>query len=338
MAKLGERIAPKTPVWTRRSVLAAAGAYVPMPALAAPRPGIKLRLAHSLPRSHPVHPAMEYMASLVRDRSSGEITIQVFADGDLGQETQLIEHLRAGRIDLAKVSASVLERRVPIYRVFDVPFLFRDNAHWRATVTGAIAQDILASGIDAGLAGLVFYEAGTRSFYGRQPIMAPEDIRGLPVRIQPSPTMAHLIRALEGVPVELPWAATYSALQTGLVQAAENSIAALIAGRHAEVTRYYCYDEHTAVPDVLVMGGRAWAGLDTDARRLVSDAARDSSERMNALWSIFTGEVRRASEGMGVSFLHPDREPFIARTAAIRQEYAKASDIGPLIAQILRIA
>jgi TRAP-type C4-dicarboxylate transport system substrate-binding protein len=150
--------------------------------------------------------------------------------------------------------------------------------------------------------------------------------------------MARLIRALDAVPIELPWAATYSALQAGLVQAAENSIAALIAGRHAEVVRYYCYDEHTAVPDVLVMGGSAWAALDADTRRLMRDAARDSSERMNALWGVFTAEVRRTSEAMGVSFLHPDREPFVARTAAIREESVSASDIGPLIAQIMRIA
>ena len=323
---------------TRRSVLASGASLVAMPALAAAHSGLKLRLAHSLPRSHPIHPALEFMAERVRERSGGAVWIEIFADGDLGQEVQLVEHLRAGRIDIAKVSASVLERRVPTYRIFDIPFLFRDDAHRRAAVAGAVGEEILASGTDHGLVGLGFYEAGTRSFYGREPIMAPEDLRGLRVRIQPSPTMARMIRALDGIPSELPWAATFSALQTGLVQAAENSVAALIAGRHAEVVRYYCQDEHTAVPDVLVASGHRWAQLDGETRRLLREAARGSSERMDALWSVFTAEVRQASERLGVSFLHPDKEPFIARTAAIRDEYASEPDIGPLIARIVKTA
>ena len=199
---------------TRRSVLASGASLVAMPALAAAHSGLKLRLAHSLPRSHPIHPALEFMAERVRERSGGAVWIEIFADGDLGQEVQLVEHLRAGRIDIAKVSASVLERRVPTYRIFDIPFLFRDDAHRRAAVAGAVGEEILASGTDLGLVGVGFYEAGTRSFYGREPIMAPEDLRGLRVRIQPSPTMARLIRALDGIPSELPWAATFSALQT----------------------------------------------------------------------------------------------------------------------------
>jgi len=340
MAKLEHTVETAMPARTRRSILASGAAFAAaMPAVAASTdPGLKLRLGHSLPRTHPVHPAMEYMANLVRERSGGAIQIEIFSDGDLGQEVQLVEHLRAGRIDLAKVSASVLERRVPTFRLFDVPFLFRDNAHWAATVGGPVGREILASGTEHGLVGLVFYEAGTRSFYGSRPIMAPEDLRGLSVRIQPSPTMARMIRALDANPTELPWAATYSALQTGLIQAAENSIAALIAGRHAEVIRYYCFDEHTAVPDVLVMSSRRWAALDGTARTLLRDAARDSSERMNALWRVFTADVRRASEALGVSFLQPDKAPFVARTAAIREDYASEPDIGPLIARVLQLA
>ncbi len=338
MLRLDQPVSPRAFAWTRRAVLGSAAALVAKPALSSGDPGLKLRLAHSLPRSHPVHPAMEYMAKLVRERSAGAIDIAIFADGDLGQEVQLIEHLRAGRLDFAKVSASVLERRVPTYRVFDVPFLIRDKAHGRAAVRGSIGQEILAAGADLGLPGLVFYEAGFRSFYGHRAIMAPEDLRGLMVRIQPSPTMARMIKALDGLPAELAWAATYSALQSGLIQVAENSIAALIAGRHAEVVRYYCFDEHTAVPDVLLMSGRRWAELDSRARSILREAAWDSSQRMDELWSVFEIEVRRASEQLGVTFLHPDKEPFVARTAALRKEYASEPDIGPLIARISKTA
>ncbi len=320
---------------SRRALLrAAAGLGAASLAPRVARASTQLRLAHGLPRTHPVHRAMAHFADLVSARSGGEVEVTLFADGVLGEEPTLLEQVRTGTLDMTKASASVLSGVSPLYGLFDIPFLFRDKEHWRRMVSSGTGERVLAPRDAAGLAGLCFYDAGARSFYGRLPILHPNDLKGLKVRVQPSPTMVRMVRELEAEPVPLPWGVVFTALQTGLVDAAENNLTALHFGRHAEVIRAYSFTEHTIVPDVLLIGARAWSGLSPRLREIVRAAALDSAQLQMALWETEEESSRRGAERLGVAFARPDKAPFAERLVSLKRSYLEDPEIAGLVAQV----
>ncbi|MGM4918113.1 TRAP transporter substrate-binding protein [Tardiphaga sp. 813_E8_N1_3] len=306
---------------SRRRLLLTAGLAIACPAVLRAEP-LKMRLAHSLPTSHPVHPAMQHFADLARERSQGELDIALFADGQLGQEVDLLSQVQAGKLDFLKVSASVLERFHPAYKVLNLPFTFRDRAHWLKVTSNEVGNDILASTTSAGLTGLTFYDAGARSFYGRKPILHPDDLKGMKIRIQPSETMVKLMQLFGAQGIELSWSNVYVALKSGLVDGAENSVAALIVGKHAEVATHYSFDEHTMIPDVLLVGAGRLNSMTPKQREIIREAAALSYHHMNELWTAFEAQTRLQVEAMGVTFVKPDKAPFIAKAAPLADIYA----------------
>jgi tripartite ATP-independent transporter DctP family solute receptor len=322
-------------IWSRRRMLSAGVAVLACPSVLRAEP-LRLRIGHGLPVTHPVHPSLQYFADLVREKSGGAVEVAIFPDGQIGQEVNLLAQLQAGKLDFAKVSASVLERVASAYRVFNLPFMFRDRAHWRAVTTNAVGEDILASGAAMGLVGLTYYDAGSRSFYGRKPIDHPDDLRGLKIRIQPSPTMARLMQVFGAQGVEMAWDLVFTALGSHLVDGAENSIVALVVGRHGEVVSHYSLDEHTMVPDVFLMSGARWATMTPPQQSMIREAALSSYHRMNDLWADFEAKARGAVERMGVTFTQPDKRPFIERAAPIAGEFADDRQLVDLIGRIAR--
>jgi len=277
---------------------------------------------------------MERFAALVTERSGGALRIELFSDGHLGQEVQLLEQVVAGKLDVVKVSAIVVERFAPKYHAFNLPFLFRDRAHARAVQSNPVGQEILGSGAAQGLIGLAYYEAGSRSFYGRKPIDHPDDLRGLRIRIQPSRTMERLLVLLGAQPIQLAWDFVYTALRNGIVDGAENNISALTLGGHGEVARFYSLDEHSIVPDVLLMSAQRWGSLDRVGQDLVRDAARESEALMRALWVEFETGARRKAEDTGIVITSPNKQPLIDRTLSMRVEAANRPEIADLIRKI----
>lgn len=295
---------------------------------------MQLRIGHGLPATHPVHAAMQFFADQLRERSGGAMVTTIFPDGQIGQETDLLTATAAGRIDFVKASASVVETVASSYRVFSLPFIFRDRAHWRAVVTNAVGESILASTEAKGLIGLTYYEAGSRSFYARKAIDHPDDLKGLKIRIQPSPTMQRMMTLFGAEGVALAWDNVYNALRTKLVDGAENSIGALVVGRHGEVVTHYSFDEHTMVPDVFLISASRWNSLTPPQRQMVREAALASYRRMNTLWETFENDMLTQSKKMGVTFTYPDKKPFIARSEALKKEFATDVELTRLIGQI----
>ncbi len=305
---------------SRRRLIATLGATVACPAILRAAP-LQLRLAHSLPTSHPVHPAMQFFADAVSAKSAGALQITLFADGQLGQEADLLSLVQAGKLDLLKVSASLLERYSPAFKILNLPYSIRDREHWRRLGVSEVGKSILDSTRSAGLHGLTYYNAGFRSFYGRKPISHPDDLKGMKIRIQPSETMAELVSAFGGEPVELAWSNVYIGLKSGLVDGAENSVAALIIGNHADVVTHYSYNEHTNIPDVLLIGSERFDALSANHRAIVEESAWLSHHHMNDLWDAFEAESRSQVTHRGVMFVRPDKGPFIEKAAAVLQRF-----------------
>jgi tripartite ATP-independent transporter DctP family solute receptor len=308
---------------TRRSALfggtAVAAAFLGRGSARASR---VLRLGHALSAAHPVHQSMLNFAELVAHRTQDELNIVVYADGHLGEEPDTIAQTMAGALDLTKASASVLDSVDPRYQIFNIPFLLRDKPHWRRVVTGTAGDAMLNSGAGT-VVGLTFYDAGARSFYAQRSIQRPEDLRGLKIRVQPSPSTMRMIELLDAEPRPMPWINVYSALQTGLIDGAENNLSALSFGRHAEVVKYYSLTEHTMVPDVLLMSRRVWNTLSERHRSVVRQAAAESALLQSTLWEASEGESRRTAERMGVTFETPDKEPFARKLAPMKEEFAE---------------
>lgn len=270
-----------------------------------------LKLAHGLPTSHPVHRAMVFMAERVREASADRLRIDIHPSEQLGTERESIELLQIGSLAMAKVSTSVLEGFVPIYGVFSLPYLFRDEAHRQAVLDGEVGAELLLAGESVGLRGLVYYDAGSRSFYTRErPIRTPADLRGLKIRTQESPTSIRMVQALGGSATPIAWGELYTALQQGVVDGAENNPPSFHLSRHYEVCRYYSLDEHTATPDVLLIGTAVWRSLSPEERSLLEEAARASAELQRELWRDATRRAMEAVAAAGVEILRPDPRPF----------------------------
>ncbi|MEM8559083.1 MAG: TRAP transporter substrate-binding protein [Bacteroidota bacterium] len=294
-----------------------------------------LRLGHGLDTSHPVHQGMAYMAERLAVLSDGAMRIDLYPSEQLGSERQCLELLQLGSLAMTKVSASVLENFAPAFEVLTLPYLFRDEAHVWATLDGEIGQELLASPTDFRLRGLAYYDAGARSFYTiDRPVRSPADLDGMKIRTQESQTAMAMVRALGGSPTPISWGELYTALQQGVVDGAENNPPSFYLSRHYEVARYYALDEHTAVPDVLVVGTPTWDRLTAQEQAWLQQAARESTARQKDLWRAASEEALAAVREAGVEVLTVDKGPFRDRVAAMLDAYDDRPDLAALIARI----
>ena len=280
-----------------------------------------LRLGHGLSTDHPVHVAMQAMAAHVDSASGGRLQIAVYPSGQLGSERECLELLQIGSLAMTKVSASVLEGFAPEFSVFSLPYLFRDEAHRLAFFESAVGQEMLASTQAFRFFGLTYYDAGARSYYTVDaPVRTPDDLRGLKIRVQESPTSMRMVREMGGSPTPISWGELYTALQQGVVDGAENNPPSYFLSRHYEVAPYFVLNEHTAVPDVLVIGTPLWDTLSAQERRWLQAAAAASAGLEERLWRESTAEALRAVTEAGATVVRmtaDDRAPFSSRVATM---------------------
>ncbi|VFS93774.1 TRAP dicarboxylate transporter subunit DctP [Escherichia coli] len=179
-----------------------------------------------------------------------------------------MELIRSGAIPLVKTNAAEMEAFENSYKLFSLPYLFRDRDHYYQVMQGDIGRKILDSTKSKGYFGLTFYDGGARSFYGNKPVLKPDDLKGMKVRVQPSPGAVEMIKVMGGNPTPLDYGELYTALQQGVVDMAENSVMALTTMRHGEVAKSFSLDEHTMVPDVVLMSNAAFDKLSRKIRQL----------------------------------------------------------------------
>ncbi|MDP6979862.1 MAG: TRAP transporter substrate-binding protein [Myxococcota bacterium] len=280
-----------------------------------------LRLGHGLDSQHPVHLAMTSMREDLARRSSGALRLEVYPNEQLGSERECLELLQIGSLAMTKVSAAVLENFAPSFRVFGVPYLFRDDAHRFETLEGVIGREILNDLSRVRLRGLAWYDAGNRSFYTRQrPVRHPDDLAGLKIRVQESPSAIAMVRAMGGAATPIAWGELYTALQQGVVDGAENNPPSFHLSRHYEVSRFLSLDEHTAVPDVLLVSESVWQQLDADEREWLAGAAKASAQTQKTLWREATARALDAVRAAGVEIIRPDKQAFAQRAAGLQRE------------------
>ncbi|MDC9597514.1 TRAP transporter substrate-binding protein [Xenorhabdus anantnagensis] len=269
-----------------------------------------LKLSHNQNRDHAVHKAMTRFANEVKEKTNGEVRIRIYSDSQLGNQRESIELMQNGALDIAKSNAAELEAFSPAYAIFNLPYLFRDKTHYQQIINSDIGKEILDSSQTMGFIGLTYYEAGARGFYAKKPIKTPEDLKGLKIRVQPSPTAIAMVKGLGGNPTPLAYGELYTALQQGVVDAAENNIISFTLSRHNEVAKFFSLDEHTMIPDVLLISNKSLNKLTPEQQEIVKKAALNSSEYMIQLWEKSEQEERAKAEKQGVEFIVVDKALF----------------------------
>ncbi|MDP0499799.1 MAG: TRAP transporter substrate-binding protein [Verrucomicrobiota bacterium JB022] len=272
-----------------------------------------LKLAHSLDQAHPVHLAMVHMAEKVAENSGGALQVQIFPNGQLGTETETVAQVQRGALALVKTSAASMEALVPEMGVFSVPYLFRDEEHYWNVLNGPVGEEFLQMGVSQGLHGLTYYDAGARSFYAsKKPIQTPADLRGMKVRVMQSDGAISGLAATGASPTPVPWGDLYTALQQGMVDAAENNVPSYFTSRHYEVAPYFSLDEHMRIPDILLISEVVWNNLTPEEKQWLTDAADTSLQFQRELWAEQTEANLKELENLGVKIYHPDQKPFAA--------------------------
>ena len=300
------------------------------------RPGevTVLKLAHSLDTGHPVHLGMVFMADRVASYSGGRMRIDVYPGGQLGSERELVELVQIGALDLTKVSASPLEAFVPEMKVFSVPYAFRSQEHAHRVLDSEIGKHLLQAPEIARLRGLGYYDAGSRSFYMvDHPVATPDDLVGQKIRVMKSQTAVEMIAAFGGSATPISWGELYTALQQGVVDGAENNPPSFFRSRHYEACKYYALNEHTTVPDILLISLRTWDRLDPEQRAWLQRAVDDSVAHQRDLWRVATREALDAVRAAGVVVTRPDRRPFMDAVAGMKAAY-DGTRVGELLQAI----
>ena len=278
----------------------------------------KLKLAHSLSVDHPVHLAMEYFADRVKQQSKGKLQIEIYSGSQLGSERQALELLQIGSLAMTKVSSAVMENFSPKLKVFGYPYLFRDKEHRYTFYDSSLGEELLLEGEKYWLRGLTYFDAGSRSFYFKDnPVVTPEDLKGKKVRVMQSPMAISLVKALGGSPTPVSWAELYTSLQQGVVDGAENNLPSFYTSKHYEICKNFSVDQHTAVPDILVISDYVYQKLSAEEREWLQQSAQEASVRERELWEAAEEEALMEIKKAGVKVNYPDKNSFKEKSKAV---------------------
>ncbi|MGI6454588.1 MAG: TRAP transporter substrate-binding protein [bacterium] len=297
-----------------------------------------IKLAHGLEPDHSVHQAMVFFGKRLAEMSEGTFRVDIYPSEQLGSERECIELLQIGSLGMTKVSTSPLEGFVPIYKVLSLPYLFRDEEHRFQVLESEIGERFLTAAEEFGLRGLCFYDAGSRSFYTKnRPILKPEDLQGQKIRTQESATAIAMVLAMGGAPTPISWGELYSALQQGIVDGAENNPPSFQLSKHYEQAKYYSLDEHTAVPDVLLMSKSQWDKYTPEEQEMILAAARESADYQKKLWKESTRQALEEVAQAGVEIHYPDKAPFQEAVQGLYETFADQPDIREMIERIKNV-
>ena len=294
-----------------------------------------LRSSDTHPDGYPTVEAVKYFGQLIEERTEGRYKVEVYHSAQLGQEADTIEQVRAGVIDLNRVSMGPFNGLVPETQIPSLPYIFRSPEHMRTVMLGPIGNEIGAGFENHGLKLLTYYDGGARSFYNsKKAIQSPADIEGMKLRVMQSDIFVDMVAALGGTATPMPYGEVYSAIQTGVVDGAENNFPSYDTAGHFEVATNYSLDEHLIVPEVFVMSKARWDQLTPEDQEIFLQAARESAEKQFELWDAQVAASRAKVEAAGSAINVPEKQPFIDAMKPVYDKYVTDPALKDLVARI----
>jgi tripartite ATP-independent transporter DctP family solute receptor len=276
------------------------------------------------PLGYPTVEAIQRMGKKLEQQTNGRISIQMFPSMQLGGEKEMIEQAQVGALQIARISVGAMGPVVDELNVFNLPFVFKDEAQMRRVIDGPIGQkmldDITASG-QSRLVALGWMDAGTRNVYANKPFTKPADLKGQKIRMMGNPIFVETMNAMGGNGVAMGFNELFSALQTGVVDGAENNPPTLLAQNHYQVSKVYSLTGHLIIPEIFVFSRRTWDTLSKEDQALVRKLSREAQLEQRQLWDDYTKVAVDKLKAAGVQFVEVDKKAFYDATQPVRDKY-----------------
>ena len=288
---------------------------------------------------YPTVEAVRWISRKLEQETDGRLRIRVYYAGQLGRESDTVDLTRFGALAITRVNFAPLNNPFPLTQIFSLPYVFDSVAHMRSAADGEPGRSVLAGFERRDLIGLAIYDAGSRSFYNtRRPIHEPQDLHGLKIRVPPSDIFIALARALGANPTPLPYGEVYSALQTRLIEGAENNWRTFDTSRQFEVARFWSRSEHSYSPEALLMSKRVFTALSASDRELVMRVAAESVPYMRELWDRMEAQSRERVIASGVRTNDVDIEAFHRAAQPVLERYLQRDELAQLHRSIRALA
>ena len=308
----------------KMSTLPAAMGMGTLPGLASAQDKMVWKASDVHPLGYPTVEAIVRMGKKLEAATNGRISIQMYPLMQLGGEKEMIEQAQIGALQIARISVGAMGPVVDDVNVFNLPFVFRDEAHMRKVIDGPIGQDLLErinTSPTTRLVVLGWMDAGTRNVYSNKPVTKPEDLKGQKIRMMGNPLFVETMNAMGGNGVAMGFNELYSALQTGVVDGAENNPPTLLAQNHYTVSKVYSLTGHLIIPEIFVFSKRNWDALSKADQDLVKKLSREAQIEQRALWDAYVGDAETKLKAAGVKFVPADKPAFYKATQPIRDKY-----------------
>ncbi|HYQ06265.1 MAG TPA: TRAP transporter substrate-binding protein [Xanthobacteraceae bacterium] len=324
----------------RRDVLCGTAALASTLALAggAPIPAFAqttLKASDVHPPGYPTVAAVESLGKKLEAATNGRLTVQIFASMQLGGEKEAIEQAQVGALQFARVSVGTIGPVIDDLNVFNLPFLFRNTAHMQKVIDGALGSELLdkvTANEKAGLVGLCWMDAGARSFYNtKHPIKSIADLKGLKVRVIGNPMFVDMANALGANGVAMGYDQVFSALQTGVIDGAENNPPSFVFDNHYQVAKNYTLTEHLIVPEILVFSRKSWDSLSKDDQALIKKFGGEAQAEERVLWAEYEKQAMDKARSGGVQIVETiDKQPFQDAVKPVWDKY------GPRFSELVK--
>jgi hypothetical protein len=284
---------------------------------------IIIRVGHNQSQNHPTHLGLLAFEKYVESKLGDKYDVQVYPSELLGSQIDMVQLTQTGAINICVASNAILESFNDVWEIFNLPYLFASSeAYHHVMDDPEIVRPIFESTREGGFEGVAWLDAGSRSFYTKnKQINSPADLKGLKIRVQQSPTNVRMMDLLGSSASPMGFGEVYTALQSGIIDGAENNEMALTDNGHGEVCKYYSYDMHQMVPDIVIANYQWLESLPKEDRKVFDEGFKILNQVQRKEWNkAVENAKKKASEQLGVEFIYPDQKPFVDAVAPLTKE------------------
>ena len=289
---------------------------------------IIIRVGHNQSQNHPTHLGLLAFEEYVENELGDKYDIQVYPSELLGSQIDMVQLTQTGAINICVASNAILETFNDVWEIFNLPYLFASSeAYHHVMDDPEIVKPIFESTREGGFEGVAWLDAGSRSFYTKdKPVNSPEDLSGLKMRVQQSPTNVRMMDLLGSSASPMGFGEVYTALQSGIIDGAENNEMSLTDNGHGEVCKYYSYDMHQMVQDIVIANYSWLEGLPEEDRKVFDEGFKVLNEVQRKEWKVAVDKAKEKASEMGVEFIYPDQKPFVDAVAPLTKEVLERND------------
>jgi tripartite ATP-independent transporter DctP family solute receptor len=296
---------------------------------------IVTKLSGIQPLDHPSSYAEKFFAEQVSVLTNGTVKVETYHNTQLGDAVANVQSVRNGTIGFTVVSASNLNQVVPGMDMFSLPYIFKNEAHFWWFLAQPEAESFVKQLEDKGIKKLAYIDSGSRNLFTQKPVRAPADMKGQKIRVMASPVMVKTMESLGATGVPVAWAELYTALQTGVVDGAENNHPSVVAKKFYEVSKYYTLDEHMRIPDLLVVSKKFFDSLNPQQQAAVMQAGQLTQAYMRGAWKISELKDLAELKAKFTQIIEPNKQPFMESVKPLVTSEAKRLDVEKTVAFIL---